>query len=70
MLLDPPSLTNCHTFSDPSPLSVTHFMEGPYNAPSPKTFTNSTNYASSSSSWSFSTLVTTHLKFSNRAVSI
>ena len=27
MLLDPP-VTNCHTFSDPSPSSVTYFMDG------------------------------------------
>ena len=26
----PPSVTNCHTFSDPlSPSSVTYFMDGP-----------------------------------------
>src|SRR6218665_3594532 len=25
----PPSVTNCHTFSDPLPLSVTYFMDGP-----------------------------------------
>ena len=26
----PPPVTNCHTFSDPSPLwSVTYFMDGP-----------------------------------------
>jgi len=33
MLLDPPpSVTNCHTFSDPLPSlsSVTYFMDGPY----------------------------------------
>ena len=24
-----PPVTNCHTFSDPSPSSVTHFMNGP-----------------------------------------
>jgi len=24
-----PSVTNCHTFSDPSPLSVTYFMDSP-----------------------------------------
>src|SRR6218665_34082 len=28
MLLDP-SVTNCHTFSDPLPSSVTYFMDGP-----------------------------------------
>ena len=25
----PPSVTNFHTFSDPSPSSVTYFMDGP-----------------------------------------
>src|SRR6218665_3851801 len=25
----PPSVTNCHTFSDPSPSSVTYFMDDP-----------------------------------------
>ena len=31
--LDPPSpVTNCHTFSDPSPSSVTYFLDGPFNA--------------------------------------
>jgi len=30
MLFSPlPSVTNCHTFSDPSPSSVTYFMDGP-----------------------------------------
>jgi len=29
MLLTPPLVTNCHTFLDPSPLSVTYFMNGP-----------------------------------------
>jgi len=30
MLLPPPSVTNCHTFSDPLPFSsVTYFMDGP-----------------------------------------
>jgi len=28
--LDPP-VTNCHTFSDPLPSSVTYFMDGPIN---------------------------------------
>src|SRR6218665_2049663 len=28
----PPPVTNCHTFSDPSPSSVTYFMDGPYAA--------------------------------------
>jgi len=28
MLLDLPSVTNCHT-SDPSPSSMTYFMDGP-----------------------------------------
>jgi len=28
MLLEP-SVTNCHTFSDPSPLRVSYFMDGP-----------------------------------------
>src|SRR6218665_1743995 len=28
--LYPPSVTNCHIFSDPFPSSVTHFMDGPY----------------------------------------
>jgi len=27
--LDPPTVTNCHTFSDPSPSGVTYFMDGP-----------------------------------------
>src|SRR6218665_1762466 len=27
--LDPSPVTNCHTFSDPLPLSVTYFMDGP-----------------------------------------
>src|SRR6218665_3526745 len=26
----PPPVTNCHTFLDPSPSSVTYFMDGPY----------------------------------------
>src|SRR6218665_2199585 len=26
----PPPVTNCHTFSDPSPSSVTYFMDGPF----------------------------------------
>ena len=31
MLLTPfPSVTNCHTFSDPSPSSVTYIMDGPH----------------------------------------
>src|SRR6218665_2508055 len=29
MLLTPPTVTNCHTFSDPSPSSVAYFMYGP-----------------------------------------
>ena len=30
MLLTPiPPVTNCHTFSDPLPSSVTYFMDGP-----------------------------------------
>ena len=30
MLLNPlPPVTNCHTFSDPVPSSVTYFMDGP-----------------------------------------
>ena len=29
MLLDPPPLTNCHTFLDLLPSSVTYFMGGP-----------------------------------------
>ena len=28
-LSTPPPVTNCHTFSDPSPSSVTYFMDGP-----------------------------------------
>src|SRR6218665_2328360 len=33
MLLDPPPpVTNCHAFSDPSPSSVTYFMDGPLYA--------------------------------------
>ena len=28
-LESPPSVTNCHTFLDPSPSSVTYFMDGP-----------------------------------------
>ena len=28
----PPPVTNCHTFSDPSPSSVTYFMDGPIAA--------------------------------------
>src|SRR6218665_1107958 len=27
-----PPVTNCHTFSDPLPSSVTHFMDGPRGA--------------------------------------
>ena len=30
MLLTLPPVTNCHTFSDPSPSSVTYFMDGPF----------------------------------------
>src|SRR6218665_658972 len=32
MLFNPslPSVTNCHTFSDPSPSSVTYLIDGPY----------------------------------------
>src|SRR6218665_1253916 len=26
----PPSVTNCHTFSEPLPSSVTYFMDGPW----------------------------------------
>src|SRR6218665_3847993 len=33
MLLTPiPPVTNCHTFSDPLPSSVTYFMDGPFTA--------------------------------------
>jgi len=31
MLITPPSVTSCYTFSDPSPLSsVAYFMDGPH----------------------------------------
>ena len=29
-LCPPPPVTNCHTISDPSPSSVTYFMDGPF----------------------------------------
>ena len=29
MIFTPPPVTNCRTFSDPSPCSVTYFMDGP-----------------------------------------
>ena len=32
MLLTPSPVINCHTFSDPSPSSVTYFMDGPIGA--------------------------------------
>jgi len=28
-LYPPPPVTNCHTFSDPLPSSMTYFMDGP-----------------------------------------
>src|SRR6218665_808145 len=51
MLFDPPPVTNCHTFSDPSPSSVTYFMDGPLPCYSTHTLLasclNSTGFLSS-----------------------
>jgi len=39
MLLIPlPTVTNCHTFSDPLPSSMTYFMDGPADLPVPPLF--------------------------------